>query len=265
MARNWYIMLSHMLAHIQPALTTGTEVAGFPIGNIRTLRPNQRARVTDASLGGGFYGAYIDFDRATATNIGAINAWYVAGCSYTSGDRDLYLYSGTTSTPATLEGSVSLDALTAPQFQTFTGGALRYWRIALADQTGSATYEVGVATAGYAYSIPAEVIGSTFAPASDPRCFRSVSLRCRAVPIATGKAIMAAFGRRYILRTDNTEQDGFGCDNGALPFVVGYFDTGATTATDAWFGPGSVTLTEDSVAFCSLSITVQDFTLGPLN
>ena len=265
MARNWKLLTFHGISHIHPTLTTGSAVSGFPVTNIRTLNPDLRARATDASVGGGNYVAYIDFDRATASALNGVNCCYIAGVSVKGSGHTFSLYDGATSTPS--NALVSPDTLDFYQgkWYTFDASTQRYLRVAFANTTGGITYECGVVTVGFCHSIPGELFGSTIGPASDPRAEYSRSFTFRRVSQSDGETFMRRFGREYILRTDYQEQDGYGLSGGIKPGVVGYFTDAAAETENVWYGPMSMTLTETDQVYSTLTLAVDHLQVGALS
>lgn len=135
----WSLMVPQCVAHIEPSLANGTIATGFPIGNIRTMDPNIRAKF-DA---GGAAAAQFRFDRGAglSTNQGVTCAAFINHNLGTKADP-VAVYAGATAgaTTDTLYSATPSDD--KPIFTTFTNNTGRHIRVDVGNPTETG-FEIG--------------------------------------------------------------------------------------------------------------------------
>lgn len=261
----WVCMVTHNVAHIQPTLTMGTNTAGWPLGNVRTLDPNIRARFTGATI-------QIDFDRGTG-NLRNVNALYIAGATENAASPSFGLYadtvSGFTSPTTLIDGSSWTLDEPEPRMFYFASNAERYLRVEITTNTG--TMEIGTISIGRAYTLPGELRGATVTGGKISGAF---TRSFRVVPVATAQALLDRYnadftykGASQDLPQYGTTRDALGCAGGRRPIVLGEWNAALTNdseASFAYYGPASVTVDEWAAAYAQVNITMQPIPIGPI-
>ncbi|MFA4972914.1 MAG: hypothetical protein WC683_09890 [bacterium] len=273
MAATWRLMLSHNVAHLNPTLTTGTAVAGYPFGSIRTLNPNERGRVVEATNR-----VDLDFDRGAATGKNAVNCLFMAGCTYSSFAAVQALdcaasdFGAGTFNELVDDAAVSLNTYT-PRLLCFTAlatSALRYLRFSTI-LTASDTFEYGTVSFGVQYELGNELLGGTESANGDGSVtFTKTFRKPSKLTTANVAAIMALYEKPWIYNSTNSALDGWGpaasASEGPRPVVLAKFASSTDlSSTVAYYGVADIRSNEWAANYSELQITMTTIPLGPLH
>lgn len=272
----WRIMLAHHLAHLNPTLTTGTAVAGYPIGSLRTLNPQERGRVTSASTN-----LVIDWDRGANGNHNPIDALLLVGqCNIATAAYEVY--SDTASdfpTPLKYldDGSNAFDSI-VPRMCLFTttgaGAELastieRYMRMAIL-AAGDDTYDFGVISMGKQHLLGTDLYAGASESAESGAALggegsRIITRSFDDVTDANAAAILAAWRKDSIMDTANAYVDGWGQKAGQRFGALAKFSSAtAVTSDEVYYGNINLTVEPKYEGKSQVNVQVRTVEVGPI-
>lgn len=251
----WHVMFAHHIAHLQPTLTAGTEVSGYPYGNVRTLPINQRGRITPHASNG----IKLDWNRGgtgAAVNCILILSHNMSGSTWTLTSDDNSGFSSAT----------TLVAAVAPTsgdiYKRFDSGATsteQYLRFYYA-QTAGAYYEYGLITIGVAFQAvgpKGPFLGSEASqatPGSGPQYGEGFDKQQKSFLFTRANAdtLLQYASQLYVPNSTNTIIDAFGGAGGDNPVVI----IDDTTPT-IYYGPARISRQSYSAYYTQINVDMD--------
>jgi hypothetical protein len=269
----WRLMLAHHVAHLNPTLTTGTAVAGYPVGSIRTLNPNERGRVAEATNR-----VDLDFNRGASAAHNPVDCLFMAGVKYQPTaalqvlDSTAADFGAGTFTELVNDATNVLD-LYVPTLRCFTAFAtstLRYLRYSII-YAGSVTFEFGTVSFGKQYSLGTDLYAGASESADAPALATGsggqiITRSFDTVTDADAAAILAAWRADSILTTDNAAIDGWGQRAGQRYGVLAKFASSTDLVSSAcYYGNINLTVEPKYEGKSQVNVSVRCVPLGPLH
>ena len=234
---SWYLFTANHTAHIQPTLTEGTELAGFPVGNCRTPAINVRSQVS----GDVTNGVKIDWDRGGG-NGALVDSVLVLANNMTTATLDIL--SDTVDSfpsPTTL---LTTSTHSSPDFfrRLSASSQERYLRFDYQNTSGG-TFKYGMIAIGRSFALPNPQIATENHRADDDQRIRTQSFRM--VTRANALSITEHMARHYIFSRSSSGGtqsfdaiDGIGGRQTPIALID---DGGAAGSETVYYGRARVT------------------------
>lgn len=265
----WKIFVAHHVAHIQPTLQRGTAQTGYPIGTIRTLDRDTRARIQATTSPG----IRIDFDRG-ADGLDPVDSVLILSHDLDdstntwglSADDDVAFGSFTTLIAAHEPPDDDADIFRA--FDADVTNTDRYLRFEYFG-TNSVTYEIGVLSIGRTYdlAVTGPQIGTERGQAvlnvqsPNPRDgVERIARSFRAVNRADAEAILSAVAQFYLIAGGIVNGFGGGAGRNAIALV----DTGQTPTKVYWGAASAIQTVPWGANATEVFVTLDQVRAGAL-
>ncbi len=196
---SWYLFTANHTAHIQPTLTSGTELAGFKVGNVRTPAVNVRSQISSDVTNG----VQIDWDRGTPTNLAAVDTVLVLANQMTTATLDIV--GDTVSNFASPTELLSTSTHSNPDFfrRLAATSTEQYLRFDYQNTSGG-TFKYGLIAIGRSFALPSPQIATENHRADGDQRIRTQSFRM--VTRTNAESIIDHMDRHYIWTESGTPQ-----------------------------------------------------------
>lgn len=247
---SWYLFTANHTAHIQPTLTSGTEIAGYPVGLCRTPAINVRSQIA----GDVADGVQIDWDRGTADGAAVDSVLIMANMMTTSTLDILGDTVATFDSPATTLLTTSTHKI--PDFfrRLSSTSTERYLRFDYQNTSGG-TFKYGMIAIGRSYILPNPQIATESHGADGDQRIRTQSFRM--VSKANAQAINEHMGRHYIWTGASQSKnliDGIGGKQTPIALID---DGGAAGSETVYYGHATVTARPSMANFYEVTIRMN--------
>ena len=246
---SWYLFTANHTAHIQPDLTSGTELAGFPVGNCRTPAVNVRAQIS----GHVTTGVQIDWDRG-GTDGAAVDSVLVMANNMTTSALDIESatsQANLTSSPTTL---LTTSTHSSPDFfRRLSSTSAERWLRFNYQNTSGGTFKYGMIAIGRSIILPNPQIATESHTADGDQRVRTQSFRM--VSKANALSITEQMGRHYIWAGAGQQKNMIDGIGGRQTPVALIDDGGAAGSETVYYGRAKVTARPSMANF--YEVTVQ--------